>query len=305
MASFEPVDIDRDGMGEGYDEWDDNVVKDLEIRFNKLREFDETLNESTDENTIEMTEQAKYALKSGTIELVANQIYDRLTIFFNNNRKRFDIKKGEPIVDPIREYRNFKLSDDGELTYIYKRTVIDLGNINTRLKAPWEIPRLGVSKLKSMGFTNITYEDINPYDQRFRRVREKVSILNENLNERSKTIDSPSTTKAEAIEMIEVTSKDIDTAVKDVEQDMSFIEPSKRDNLLPLRELKGLDKQLRTVKGSLKVAIAKRVDLEGRIKCEESKLNEIQGPTYSDDLRNRIEDRKNKIRGELTERNKR
>ena len=93
MASFEPVDIDHDGMGEGYDEWDDNVVKDLEIRFNKLREFDETLNESTDENTIEMTEQAKYALKSGTIELVANQIYDRLTIFFNNDRKRFDIKK--------------------------------------------------------------------------------------------------------------------------------------------------------------------------------------------------------------------
>ena len=39
MASFEPVDIDRDGMGEGYDKWDDDVMKDLEIRFNKLREF--------------------------------------------------------------------------------------------------------------------------------------------------------------------------------------------------------------------------------------------------------------------------
>ena len=65
--------------------------------------------------------------------------------------------------------------------------------------------------------------------------------------------------------MIEVTSKDIDTTVKDVEQDTSFIEPSERDNLLPLRELNGLDKQLRTTKGSLKVAIAKRVDLEGRI----------------------------------------
>ena len=47
MASFEPVDIDRDGIGERYDKWDDNVVKNLEIRFNKLREFDETLNEST------------------------------------------------------------------------------------------------------------------------------------------------------------------------------------------------------------------------------------------------------------------
>ena len=115
--------------------------------------------------------------------MAANQIYNRLTIFFNNDRKRFDIKKGEPIIDPIREYRNFKLSDDGELTYVYKRTVIDLGNINKRLKAPWEIRKLGVSKLKSIGFTNITYEDMNPYDRRFKRVREKVSTLNEDLNE--------------------------------------------------------------------------------------------------------------------------
>ena len=104
--------------------------------------------------------------------------------------------------------------------------------------------------------------------------------------------------------MIEVTSKDIDTTVKDVEQDTSFIEPSERDNLLPLRELEGLDKQLRTIKGSLKVAIAKSIDLEGRIKHEEKKLNEIQDPTYSDDLRNRIEDRLSRLRGELTERNK-
>ena len=69
--------------------------------------------------------------------------------------------------------------------------------------------------------------------------------------------------------MIEVTSKDIDTMLKDVEQDTSFIEPSERDKLLPLRELEELDKQLRTIKGSLKVAIAKRVDLKSRIEFEE------------------------------------
>ena len=69
--------------------------------------------------------------------------------------------------------------------------------------------------------------------------------------------------------MIEVTSKHIDTTVKDAEQDTSFIEPSERDNLLPLRELEGLDKQLRTIKGSLKVDIAKRVDLKSRIEQEE------------------------------------
>ena len=128
--------------------------------------------------------------------------------------------------------------------------------------------------------------------------------LNENLDERSKAIESSSMADAEAIEVIEMTSKDIDTTVKDVEQDTSFIEPSERDKLLPLRELEGLDKQLRTIKGSLKVAIAKRIDLEGRIKHEERKLNEIQDPAYSDDQRDMIEGRINKLRGELTERNK-
>ena len=104
--------------------------------------------------------------------------------------------------------------------------------------------------------------------------------------------------------MIEVTSKDIDTTVKDVEQDTSLIEPSERDNLLPLRELEGLDKQLRTIKGSLKVAIAKRVNLKSHIEKEERKLSEIQDPKYSDDQRDMIEGRINKLRGELTERNK-
>ena len=156
-----------------------------------------------------------------------------------------------------------------------------------------------------MGFVNITNEDINPDKQKYKwRREEMLKKIDENLDERSKAIESSSTTDAEAIEMIEVTSKDIDTTVKDVEQDTSFIEPSERDKLLPLRELERLDNQLRTIKGSLKVAIAKCVDLGARIKHEESKLNEIQGPTYSDYLRNRIEDRIKKLRGELTEKNK-
>ena len=304
MATWEPEGIDYDKIGDEDYKWDDDVIKDLEVRFNKLREYNETLNESTDENTIEMTEKTENALKRDTKELAANQIYDRLTTFFNKDRERFGIQGGKPIVDPMREYQNFKLTKNGKLSYKYKRTVIDFGNINDRLKAPWEIRRLGVAKLRLMGFRNLTYEDINPYDRRTKRAREEVMKLNENLDERSKAIESSSTADAEAIEMIEMTSKDIDTTVKDVEQDTSFIEPSERDKLLPLRELEGLDKQLRTIKGTLKVAIAKRIDLEGRIKQEERKLNEIQDPAYSDDQRDMIEGRINKLRGELTERNK-
>ena len=54
----------------------------------------------------------------------------------------------------------------------------------------------------------------------------------------------------------------------------------------------------------MKVATAKRIDLEGRIEHEERKLNGIQDPTYSDDQRNMIEDRIKKLRDELNERNK-
>ena len=101
-----------------------------------------------------------------------------------------------------------------------------------------------------------------------------------------------------------MTSKDIDTTVNDVEQDTSFIKPDDRDKLLPLRELEGLDKQLRTIKGSLKVAIAKRIDLKARIEREERKLSEVQDPTYSGDQRDMIKDRIKRFRAKLDERNK-
>ena len=248
---------------------------------------------------MEMTYKTKDALKRDTIELIANEIYDKLTKLFNDRRKRLDIKGGIPIADPIRDYSKFKLKNDGTLSYKYKKTIIHLGNIDKDLKSITEISKLGVNRLRTMGFTNITYEDVQPYQPRFKNAREEARKLNEKLNERSKTLESLSTTDVEAIELMEMTSKDIDG----LEQETSFIEPTERDKLLPLRELQGLDKQIRTIKGSLKVAIAKRVELEDRIKHEENKLNEIQDPIYSDDQRKMVEDRIKKLRDELYERN--
>ena len=299
MATWEP-DIDPFDRGDEDYKWDDTFTNELETRLNKLRQFNETLNESTDEDTIEMTEKTKNALKKDTIELISNEIYDKLTKLFNDRGKRLGIKGGTPIAEPIRDYSKFKLKNDGTLSYKYKTTVIYLGNIDKGLKSITEISKLGVNRLRTMGFINITYEDIQPYQPKFKNAREEARKLNEKLNESSKALESSSTTDVEAIELMEMTSKDIDG----LEQEMSFIEPSERDKLLPLRELEGLDKQLRTIKGSLKVAIAKRIDLEGRIKHEERKLNEIQDPKYSDDQRDMIEGRINKLRGELTERNK-
>ena len=53
-----------------------------------------------------------------------------------------------------------------------------------------------------MGFTDITDEDTHPYRSKHILARDKVKKLNENLDERSKAIESSSETDAEAIEMI-------------------------------------------------------------------------------------------------------
>ena len=87
-----------------------------------------------------------------------------------------------------------------------------------------------------MAFMNITNEDINPYRPKYIKAREKLIKLDGALNKKSKAIGSPSTTDAEAIEMIVMTSKDSDTTIKDVEQDTSFIKPDDRDKLIPHSE---------------------------------------------------------------------
>ena len=93
MASWEPVDISRDEIADEDVKWDGDVMKELEIRFNRVREFNETLDENTDEDLIDMTAKTKYALKHDTIELVANQIYDKLITMFSNDRKDLAYKK--------------------------------------------------------------------------------------------------------------------------------------------------------------------------------------------------------------------
>ena len=93
MVSFEPVDIDYDKIGDEDYKWDNDVMKDLEVRFNQLRGFDETLNESTNEDAKEMIIKTKDALKHDTIELAVNQIYDRLTIFSITIEKDLEYKE--------------------------------------------------------------------------------------------------------------------------------------------------------------------------------------------------------------------
>ena len=70
---------------------------------------------------------------------------------------------------------------------------------------------------------------------------------------------------------------------------------------LPMQELLGLDKQLRSIRGSLKVEVAKKVQLEESIKKEKCKLEEIrENPgVYDDGIREDIMKRIGKLNDEL------
>ena len=69
---------------------------------------------------------------------------------------------------------------------------------------------------------------------------------------------------------------------------------------LPLHELLGLDNELRTIRGSLKVEMAKKVQLEDCIEREKHKLSEIRdNPEYDNgirDIRNMIGRLNNKLK---------
>ena len=132
MASREPVDIDPidcDEMGEEDDEWDDNLMNKLEERFKKLKEFNATLGPSSDKDVEYDITIDKLKLKKDMIELVANEICDKIIKLLNKTRKRSVIRGGVNIEEPIVNY-------DGNLTLVRKNEVIGLGNISEGIDSP-------------------------------------------------------------------------------------------------------------------------------------------------------------------------
>ena len=100
--------IDRDEIGEEADKWGDGLINDLRNRLDELRRFNATLETSSDKDiTLD-----KNKLKKGTIKLVEDEIYDKMTNLFNN-----------------KNYDSFDLDDNGNLTFTYENKVTGLGNI--------------------------------------------------------------------------------------------------------------------------------------------------------------------------------
>ena len=86
------------------------------------------------------------------------------------------------------------------------------------------------------------------------------------LNKAAEELPSESDiTKADDIELQEIAGKalSIISQIKDVQTDMEDLIEH------PLHELLGLDKQLRSIRGSLKVEVVKKVELEEHIAKEQ------------------------------------
>ena len=150
----------------------------------------------------------------------------------------------------------FKL-EDGELYYIRNRKPL---MTEGKLKSVGMLADiLGKNRLHRMGFKI-------PVG----KVTARQAVM---LNKAAEELPSESDiTRANDVELQEIAEKapGIISQIKDVQTDT--------DDLFehPLCELLGLDKQLRTIRGSLKVEVAKKLELEEHIAKEHRKLEEFR-----------------------------
>ena len=175
-----------------------------------------------------------------------------------------------------------EIDKDGRLYYKGK----PLMNRNGELKTIGVIAdTLGIRGLREMGF-NIAKTNLKP------------RFVLDLLEKQAKLPSSSEIAKADDIELEEIAEKalDIISQIKDVQTDT--------DDLFehPLRELLGLDKQLRSIRGSLKVEVAKNVQLEEHITKERRKLEEFQEypGVYDDAMREDITKRIKALNDELS-----
>ena len=160
--------------------------------------------------------------------------------------KRLSENVGE--TPELFHYDYFKL-EGGELYYIGSRKPL---TTEGKLKSVGMLADiLGKNRLRRLGF-NIPVGKLT--------ARQAVM-----LNKAAEELPSESDiTKADDIELQEIAEEasGIISQIKDVQTDTEDLFEH------PLRELLGLDKQLRSIKGSLKVEVAKKVELEEHITKE-------------------------------------
>ena len=149
---------------------------------------------------------------------------------------------------------------------------------------------LGIGGLREMGY-NITKTSLKP------------RFLLDLLEKQTKLPSSSEIDRASDIKLQEMTERPI-TAIKDFLQEISSdrgTQTGEDDPEMPtMQELVGLDKELRSIRGSLKVEAAKKVELEQHIEREKTKLSRIENnPEYDDGIRDDIRNRIERLNDEL------
>ena len=177
-------------------------------------------------------------------------------------------------------YDYFKL-EGRELYYIGSRKPLTTKGVLKPVGMLADI--LGQNRLRRLGF-NIPVG----------RITAQQAVM---LNKAAEELPSESDiTKVDDIELQEIAEKasGIISQIKDVQTDTEDLFKH------PLRELLGLDKQLRSIRGSLKAEIAKKVQLDWHIEMEQIKLGEIQDdPRYTKNNTKSSEKRLDKLKDEL------
>ena len=196
--------------------------------------------------------------------------------------KRLSEKIGE--TPELFHYDYFKL-EGGELHYIGSRKPF---TTEGKLKSVGMIADiLGKNRLRRLGF-NIPVGKLTA----------RQSVM---LNKAAEELPSESDiTKADDTKLQEIVEKasGIISQIKDVQTDTEDLFKH------PLRELLGLDKQLRSIKGSLKVEVAKKVEQDEHIAKERRKLEEFREYPleYDDAMKEDITKRIDALNDELATR---
>ena len=106
-------------------------------------------------------------------------------------------------------------------------------------------------------------------------------------------------TKAGDIELIKI-SRNASTSIENLISHTNVQSQTDESIENSLRELSGFDKELKRIRGQLKLAVAKKLDLGEEIEKEKEKLAEIENPIeYTDDQHEEIENRIKRLNDEL------
>ena len=181
-------------------------------------------------------------------------------------------------------YDYFKL-ENGELYYRGSRKPLTTKGVVKSVGMIADI--LGKNRLRNLGF-----------DIPRGKVTARQAVM---LNKAAEELPSESDiTKADDTELQEIVEKasGIISRIKDIQTDTEDLFEH------PLRELPGLDKQLRSIRGSLKVEVAEKVELEECITKERRKLEEFREypGVYNDAMKEDITKRIDALNDQLATR---